>query len=171
MIDHHIVGFSHSSWTMWGWLIWFSTSLDTHIGKIRLLFWVNTLKSNGQVMWFFSISLLMLHLWLRADITFLKARDLQRDPTCSNMSKFCSPCCSLQECQAVSSCVMRQNQACLNHAANMKILKLRLVFRTDVSVGAMRIKPEFLWYPQQLVVLVCPAHWKMQEPNDVELID
>ena len=118
---------------------------------------------NGRCFWFwsqhfeeqwpsdviFSISLLMLHLCLHADITFLKARS-------SNMIQHVQVLLTLLFTSSVSSCVMSQNQACLNHAANMKILKLRLVFRTDVPVGAMRIQPEFLWYPQQLVVLVCP---------------
>ena len=81
-------------------------------------------------------------------------------PTWSNMIQHVQVLLTLLFTSSVSSCVMSQNQACLNHAANMKILKLRLVFRTDVPVGAMRIQPEFLWYPQQLVVLVCPERWR-----------
>ena len=117
---------------------------------------VNTLKSNGPVMSFFRLVF-----WCCTCVcmqTSLSWRPAL--PTWSNMIQHVQVLLTLLFTSSVSSCVMSQNQACLNHAANMKILKLRLVFRTDVPVGAMRIQPEFLWYPQQLVVLVCPERWR-----------
>ena len=59
----------------------------------------------------FSISLLMLHLWLHADITFLKA-DFQRDPTCPSSVHLALHFKCVKLCHESKPCIL---ESCCKH--------------------------------------------------------
>ena len=78
-----------------------------------------------------------------------------RSPACRNQYGFASVACFwLGKCHL---------------PANMRIVKLRLVFRTDVLVGTMRIQPDVVWYPRQIAFLVFLL-WQRFERQELRMM-